>query len=188
MFFFFSFWGWFIIFYVFYRVISQNNEVNGFMLDPSIGEFVLTDPKMTIPKTGAGKKNLYSINEGYENKWEPAVLEYVKSKKVGPKPYGARYIGSMVADVHRTIKYGGVFMYPKTTDAPKGKLRVLYECFPMVSWLEYFGFKLGALGSKHQKNRIFSPILFSAEAVEKENKLLIGPRHFFSVCQLKKKS
>jgi hypothetical protein len=54
--------------------------------------------------------------------------------------------------------------------------------------LEYFGFKLGALGSKHQKNRIFSPILFSAEAVEKENKLLIGPRHFFSVCQLKKKS
>ena len=114
------------------------------MLDPSIGEFVLTDPKMTIPKTGAGKKNLYSINEGYENKWEPAVLEYVKSKKVGPKPYGARYIGSMVADVHRTIKYGGVFMYPKTTDAPKGKLRVLYECFPMVSCLEYFGFKLGA--------------------------------------------
>ena len=113
------------------------------MLDPSIGEFVLTDPKMTIPKAGAGKKNLYSINEGYENKWEPAVLEYVKSKKVGPKPYSARYIGSMVADVHRTIKYGGVFMYPKTTDAPKGKLRLLYELFPMVSQLEYFGFKLG---------------------------------------------
>ena len=63
----------------FYRVIAQNNEVNGFMLDPSIGEFVLTDPKMTIPKVGAGKKNLYSINEGYENKWEPAVLEYVKT-------------------------------------------------------------------------------------------------------------
>jgi len=122
-------------------VISQNNEVNGFMLDPSIGEFVLTDPKMTIPKTGAGKKNIYSINEGYENKWEPAVLEYVKSKKVGPKPYGARYIGSMVADVHRTIKYGGVFMYPKTTDAPKGKLRVLYECFPMAYIVENAGGK-----------------------------------------------
>lgn len=110
-------------------VISVNNEVNGFMLDPAIGEFVLTDPKMTIPKRG----KIYSINEGYEKKWEPAILEYVKSKKEGPKPYGARYIGSMVADVHRTIKYGGIFLYPKTADAPKGKLRVLYECFPMVN-------------------------------------------------------
>ena len=103
------------------------------MLDPSIGEFVLTDPKMTIPKRG----KIYSINEGYENKWEPAVLEYVKSKKIAPKPYGARYIGSMVADVHRTIKYGGIFLYPKTADAPNGKLRVLYECFPMVGLLEW---------------------------------------------------
>merc|ERR1712051_949768 len=118
-------------------VISVNNEVNGFMLDPAIGEFVLTDPNMKIPSRG----KIYSINEGYENKWEPAILEYVKSKKVGPKPYGARYIGSMVADVHRTIKYGGVFMYPKTTDAPKGKLRVLYECFPMAYIVENAGGK-----------------------------------------------
>merc|ERR1712018_910220 len=118
-------------------VISVNKEVNGFMLDPSIGEFVLTDPKMTIPKRG----KIYSINEGYENKWEPAILEYVKSKKEGRKPYGARYIGSMVADVHRTIKYGGIFIYPKTADAPNGKLRVLYECFPMAHILENAGGK-----------------------------------------------
>ena len=121
----------------FLRVISVNNEVNGFMLDPAIGEFVLTDPNMKIPSRG----KIYSINEGYENKWEPAILEYVKSKKEGKKPYGARYIGSMVADVHRTIKYGGIFIYPKTDDAPNGKLRVLYECFPMVIQFNILFFK-----------------------------------------------
>ena len=114
---------------IYFRVISANKQVNGFMLDPSIGEFVLTDPNMKIPKRG----KIYSINEGYENKWDPAIFEYVKSKKEGKKPYGARYIGSMVADVHRTIKYGGIFLYPRTDDAPNGKLRVLYECFPMVN-------------------------------------------------------
>lgn len=116
-------------------VVAINNEVNGFMLDPSIGEFVLTDANMKIPSRG----KIYSLNEGYENKWSPAVLEYVKSKKEGKKPYGARYIGSMVADVHRTIKYGGVFLYPATADNPNGKLRVLYECFPMAHIVETAG-------------------------------------------------
>jgi len=116
-------------------VVSINKQVNGFMLDPSIGEFVLTDPNMKIPARG----KIYSLNEGYENKWEPAVKEYVKSKKEGKKPYGARYIGSMVADVHRTIKYGGIFIYPSTADAPNGKLRVLYECFPMAHIVENAG-------------------------------------------------
>ncbi len=72
------------------------------------------------------------IIQCFQSKWEPAVKEYVESKKSGPKPYGLRYVGSMVADVHRTIKYGGIFIYPKTSDAPKGKLRVLYECMPMA--------------------------------------------------------
>ena len=67
-------------------VVSINKQVNGFMLDPSIGEFVLTDPNMKIPARG----KIYSLNEGYENKWDPAVKEYVKSKKEGKKPYGAR--------------------------------------------------------------------------------------------------
>ena len=93
------------------------------MLDPLIGEFVLTDPNMKIPKKG----KIYSLNEGYEKKWEPAVYKFVRSKKETDKPYSMRYIGSMVADVHRTIKYGGIFLYPKTADAPKGKLRILYE-------------------------------------------------------------
>jgi len=114
-------------------VIGINNEVNGFMLDPSIGEFVLTDPNMKIPKKG----KIYSLNEGYEKKWEPAIKEFVRNKK--ESGYSMRYIGSMVADVHRTIKYGGIFLYPKTVDAPKGKLRVLYECFPMAFILELAG-------------------------------------------------
>lgn len=107
-------------------VISTGNGVNGFMLDPSIGEFVLTDPNMQIKEKG----KIYSLNEGYANLWDPAISEYVQGKKA--KKAGGRYIGSMVADVHRTIKYGGIFMYPATTDAPKGKLRLLYECNPMA--------------------------------------------------------
>jgi len=129
-------------------VISINKEVNGFMLDPAIGEFVLTDPRMRIPSRG----KIYSLNEGYEKKWSPAILEYVKSKKEG-KPYGARYIGSMVADVHRTIKYGGIFLYPSTADAPKGKLRILYECFPMAHIVENAG------GAAHSGDKAMLDVL-----------------------------
>lgn len=140
-------------------VLSAGHGVNGFMLDPSIGEFVLTDPNMRIRPRG----KIYSVNEGYEEKWEPAVREYVKSKKQG-KPYGSRYIGSMVADVHRTLKYGGIFMYPSTVDAPQGKLRVLYECMPMAYIIEQAG-GLASTGvipvldmvptSLHQRSPIF---------------------------------
>jgi len=115
-------------------VLSTGHGVNGFMLDPSIGEFVLTDPDMRVKTRG----KIYSINEGYEERWGADVREYVKSKKQG-KAYGGRYIGSMVADVHRTLKYGGIFMYPATTDAPAGKLRVMYECMPMAYIMEQAG-------------------------------------------------
>merc|ERR1712018_430867 len=115
-------------------VLSTGHGVNGFMLDPSIGEFVLTDPDMKVKPRG----KIYSINEGYEERWGTAVKEYVKSKKQG-KAYGGRYIGSIVADVHRTLKYGGIFMYPATAEAPSGKLRVLYECMPMAYIMEQAG-------------------------------------------------
>merc|ERR1711946_76888 len=82
---------------------------------------------------------IYSINEGYTNNWAEPIKQYVASKKEGPKPYGSRYVGSMVADVHRTLKYGGIFMYPATTDAPAGKLRVMYECMPMAYIMEQAG-------------------------------------------------
>jgi len=115
-------------------VLSTGHGVNGFMLDPSIGEFVLTDADMRVKPRG----KIYSINEGYEERWGADVREYVKSKKQG-KAYGGRYIGSMVADVHRTLKYGGIFMYPATTDSPNGKLRVMYECMPMAYIMEQAG-------------------------------------------------
>ncbi|XP_015589178.1 fructose-1,6-bisphosphatase 1 [Cephus cinctus] len=118
-------------------VLSTGQGVNGFTYDPAIGEFILTERNMRVPSKG----KIYSINEGYENKWDDAVKEYVHSKKYPTtgNPYGARYVGSMVADVHRTIKYGGIFMYPATTDNPNGKLRLLYECIPMAYILTQAG-------------------------------------------------
>jgi len=118
-------------------VLSTGHGVHGFMLDPAIGEFILTDHDMKIPARG----KIYSINEGYTSTWDAAIVEYVNSKKypTNGKPYGARYVGSMVADVHRTLKYGGIFLYPATKDAPKGKLRILYEGKPMSFIMEQAG-------------------------------------------------
>ncbi|KAK3098681.1 hypothetical protein FSP39_021929 [Pinctada imbricata] len=115
----------------------EGSGVNGFMLDPAIGEFILTLPSIQIKPRG----KIYSINEGYEQYWDEATREYVKSKKhpKSGKPYGARYIGSMVADVHRTLVYGGIFAYPGTSEAPKGKLRLLYESAPMAFIMEQAG-------------------------------------------------
>ncbi|KAG7300251.1 Fructose-1-6-bisphosphatase [Plutella xylostella] len=110
--------------------LGVGKGVHGFMYDPSLGEFILTDPNMRIPEKG----KIYSINEGYAAEWSTGLASYINEKKrpATGKAYGARYVGSMVADVHRTIKYGGIFMYPATTSAPKGKLRLLYECNPMA--------------------------------------------------------
>jgi fructose-1,6-bisphosphatase I len=112
--------------------------VNGYTLDTSIGEFILTDPQMRIPARGA----IYSINEGNATKWTKPCMEYIQSVKFPAeprKPYSLRYIGSMVADVHRTIKYGGVFAYPADKSNKSGKLRLLYECFPMAFIVEQAG-------------------------------------------------
>lgn len=118
-------------------VFSSGNGVNGFMYDPAIGEFLLTEQNMRIKPRG----KIYSLNEGYEQYWDEPTKEYVKSKKFPKtgKPYGARYIGSMVADVHRTIVYGGIFMYPATSENKNGKLRLLYESAPMAYLIEQAG-------------------------------------------------
>ncbi|CAO1433624.1 unnamed protein product [Diamesa serratosioi] len=120
----------------------QSGGVNGFTYDPSIGEFVLTDVDMKIPERG----NIYSINEGYFSQWDKSVQDYVLAKKDPSKgkTYGARYVGSMVADVHRTIKYGGIFIYPATTSSMSGKLRLLYECIPMAYIVEKAGGRASA--------------------------------------------
>lgn len=119
-------------------VLSIGNGVSGFQLDPSIGEFVLTDQNLKIKPRG----KIYSINEGYAAHWYDDVKEYIQKKKFpedGKSGYNARYIGSMVADVHRTLVYGGIFMYPANKKSPKGKLRLLYECNPMAYIMEQAG-------------------------------------------------
>lgn len=122
-------------------VLAINNNAHCFMLDPAIGEFVLTEPNIKMKPRGS----IYSVNEGYHSKWDQAMKNYVHKKKYpekeGQKPYSSRYVGSMVADLHRTFKYGGIFMYPRTSDAPNGKLRLLYECNPMAFVVEKAGGK-----------------------------------------------
>ncbi|KAK6315590.1 hypothetical protein J4Q44_G00131140 [Coregonus suidteri] len=119
-------------------VLSTGQGVNCFMLDPAIGEFILTDKDVKIKKRG----KIYSLNEGYAQHFYPDVTEYLKKKKYpedGSAPYGGRYVGSMVADVHRTLVYGGIFLYPANVKSPKGKLRLLYECNPMSFIIEQAG-------------------------------------------------
>lgn len=119
-------------------VLSTGTGVNGFTLDPSLGEFILTHPDIKIPKKG----KIYSVNEGNAKNWDEATTEYVNTAKFpkdGGTPKSLRYIGSMVADVHRTLLYGGIFLYPADKKSPNGKLRVLYEVFPMSFLVEQAG-------------------------------------------------
>jgi len=109
--------------------------------DPALGEFILTHPDIKIQPRGA----IYSANEGNQSAWiDDEIRQYVRSKNSptdGSKPYSARYVGSMVADVHRTLLYGGIFMYPADKKSKNGKLRILYEGFPMAYIVETAGGK-----------------------------------------------
>lgn len=119
-------------------VLSTGSGVDGFTLDNSIGEFILTHPNIQLPSRG----KIYSINEGNTMYFfDPVVkyLESVKNPEPPKKPYSARYIGSMVADVHRTLLYGGIFCYPADKKSKNGKLRLLYEAFPMAFLTEQAG-------------------------------------------------
>jgi len=116
-------------------VLTFGKSVNGFTLDPSLGEFILTHPNITIKKRG----KIYSVNEGNSSKWDPCVAQYVQDCKTKGPPRKARYIGSMVADVHRTLLYGGIFMYPGDSKNKSGKLRLVYELNPMAFLIETAG-------------------------------------------------
>lgn len=119
-------------------VLSTGTGVNGFTLDPSLGEFILTHPDIKIPKKG----KIYSVNEGNVSNWDGPTAKYVEKCKFpqdGSSAKSLRYIGSMVADVHRTLLYGGIFLYPADKKSPNGKLRVLYEVFPMSFLMEQAG-------------------------------------------------
>jgi fructose-1,6-bisphosphatase I len=122
-------------------VYTTGKGVNGFTLDPSIGEFCLSHPEMKIPRDGV----IYSINEGYYTHFPDGVKKYIKYCQVEDaktnRPYTSRYIGSMVADLHRNLIKGGIFIYPVTANAPDGKLRLVYECNPMAFIVEQAGGK-----------------------------------------------
>jgi fructose-1,6-bisphosphatase I len=122
-------------------VYTTGKGVNGFTLDPSIGEFCLSHPNLKIPSSGT----IYSINEGNYVHFPDGVKKYIKYCQVEDlatkRPYTSRYIGSMVADIHRSIIKGGIFIYPTTSSAPTGKLRLVYECNPMAFIIEQAGGK-----------------------------------------------
>jgi fructose-1,6-bisphosphatase I len=122
-------------------VYATKRGVNGFTLDPSIGEFCLSHPDIKCPESG----KIYSVNHGFFFQYDEGIRKYItdcqnKTKHNGG-PYTQRYIGSMVADVHRNLIKGGIFMYPGTHDKPKGKLRLLYECNPFAFIVEAAGGK-----------------------------------------------
>ena len=120
-------------------VYTTGHGVNGFTLDPSIGEYCLSHPNIRMPE----KSRLYGMNEGNIDICHPGIKDYVKYcqsfENDFETPYSGRYIGSLVADFHRNLIKGGIYIYPKTKTAPKGKLRLLYECNPMAFIAEQAG-------------------------------------------------
>ncbi|KIC89946.1 class 1 fructose-bisphosphatase [Flavihumibacter sp. ZG627] len=122
-------------------VYATRRGVNGFTLDPSIGEFCLSHPNMICPEFG----KIYSVNHGNFFLYSEGVRKYItlcqQKNKDNGGPYTQRYIGSMVSDVHRNLIKGGIFMYPGMSDKPKGKLRLLYECNPFAFIIEVAGGK-----------------------------------------------
>lgn len=114
-------------------VYSTGYGVNGFTYEPSLGEFFLSHPSMQIKDTG----NMYSVNEAYYHKFSSGVRNYIEYCR--NEDYTSRYIGSLVADFHRNLLKGGVYMYPGTKSHPNGKLRLIYECNPLAFLVEQAG-------------------------------------------------
>jgi fructose-1,6-bisphosphatase I len=159
-------------------VYTTGKGVNGFTLDPSIGEFCLSHPDMQIPEDGV----IYSINEGNYTHFPDGVKKYIKycqeEDKATNRPYSSRYIGSLVADFHRNMIKGGVYVYPSTGKSPAGKLRLLYEANPLAFIAEQAGGKASngfdrileiQPESLHQRTPLF---IGSKNMVEKAEELM----------------
>lgn len=156
-------------------VYGTRRGVNGFTLDPSIGEFSLSHPNIKCPQAG----RIYSVNHGnyfqYNDKVQAYITACQKKDSTNGGPYTQRYIGSMVADLHRNLIKGGIFMYPGTRDKPKGKLRLLYECNPFAFIIEVAGGK-ATNGSErildvqpeslHQRSHMFAGSISMMEELE----------------------
>lgn len=145
-------------------VYTTGFGVNGFTYDHSLGEFYLSHPKMRFPEDG----NIYSINESHYFKYEEHIQHYLNHCK--RERYTARYIGSMVADVHRNLIKGGIYLYPATPGVyPEGKLRLLYECNPLAFIAE----QAGGL-AYNGKSRILD---IQPTSLHQRVPLLIGSKH-----------
>jgi fructose-1,6-bisphosphatase I len=120
-------------------VYTTGHGVNGFTLNPAIGSFYLSHPNMKFPENG----NIYSVNEGNYLDFPLGIKKYIKycQEEAEDRPYTSRYIGSLVSDFHRNMIKGGIYMYPKGSRNPNGKLRLLYECNPMAFLAEQAGGK-----------------------------------------------
>ncbi len=145
---------------------TAGNGVHGFTLDPGIGDFFLSHENIRIPNRGS----TYSINEGRRNDWFPETrqyVEYVQEKdKDSGRPYSGRYVGSLVADFHRTLLKGGIFLYPADPKNRNGKLRLMYEAAPMAMAVEQAG---GRASNGRRPIRDLVP-----EALHQRTPLLIG--------------
>jgi fructose-1,6-bisphosphatase I len=120
-------------------VYTTGCGVNGFTLNPAIGTFYLSHPKMKVPVDGS----IYSVNEGNYVHFPQGVKDYIKYCQLeeDDRPYTSRYIGSLASDIHRNMIKGGIYLYPTSSKALKGKLRLLYECNPMAFIIEQAGGK-----------------------------------------------
>ena len=120
-------------------VYTTGQGVHGFTLDPSVGEFILSNENIKIPK----KSKTYSVNEGNSSKWSNGIRDFISYlKETDPetsRPYSSRYIGSLVADFHRNLLYGGIFLYPSDFKNKNGKLRLMYEANPLSLLVEQAG-------------------------------------------------
>lgn len=145
-------------------VYATRRGVNGFTLDPAIGEFCLSHPDIKCPEKG----KVYSINHSNFFQYPEGVRKYIadiqKWNELNPDSYSERYVGSMVADLHRTLLQGGIFLYPGTSERPEGKLRLMYECNPFAFIFEVAGGKATAGGKRildvqpakiHQRSPLF---------------------------------
>jgi fructose-1,6-bisphosphatase I len=160
-------------------VYTTGHGVHGFTLEPSIGEFLLSHHDIRIPSPG---QRVYSVNEGNYGVWSPeqqALVDHLKGKD-GAKPFSWRYIGSLVADFHRNLLYGGMFMYPADRKNPNGKLRLLYEAAPLAMIAEGAGGRAShgsgrimeiVPDSLHQRTPLF---IGTADQVELAERFLAG--------------
>lgn len=154
-------------------VYSTGDGVNGFTLNPAIGTFYLSHPNMKFPLDG----QIYSVNEGNYTHFPKGVKDYIKycQEEHENRPYTSRYIGSLVSDFHRNMIKGGIYMYPKSSKNPDGKLRLLYECNPMAFIAEQAGGKASdgfqrildiRPSELHQRTSFFCGSKYMVEKVE----------------------